>query len=261
MARISYLGTCSGTEPMAGMHHCSFVLETGGRSYWFDAGECCAHTAYTGGIDLMRTEALFISHPHPDHTAGLPHLLFCMNKLCGRYKKRLVNENRLEIFLPDLRILEAVTYLAASGGRLCFDTVPHTVSDGPVFQNERLRVSALHNRHLGTKDGEDGVWHSFSYLIETEGRRILFSGDVKEPCELDALIGDGVDLLIMETGHHAVRDVCEYALSRPVGALCFNHHGREILEHREDAEEICRAYAARSGISIKLCCDGMQEEI
>ena len=67
MARIHFLGTCSGTEPMPGMHHCSWVLEVGEYYYWFDGGESCAYTAHTSGMDVMRTRALFVSHPHLDH--------------------------------------------------------------------------------------------------------------------------------------------------------------------------------------------------
>ena len=69
--KIYYLGTCSGTEPMKGTHQTSFVIEIDGALYWFDAGEGCAHTAVTvAGLDITKTEALFISHPHIDHTGG-----------------------------------------------------------------------------------------------------------------------------------------------------------------------------------------------
>ena len=61
MFKIHFLGTCSGTEPMPDMHHCSIVMEIGAAIYWFDAGENCSHRAYTTGIDIMKTRALFIS--------------------------------------------------------------------------------------------------------------------------------------------------------------------------------------------------------
>ena len=39
MLKFTFLGTCSGTEPMPERHHQSFVVEVGGLYYWFDAGE------------------------------------------------------------------------------------------------------------------------------------------------------------------------------------------------------------------------------
>ena len=53
--KIYFLGTCSGTEPIAGMHHCSLVFEINGAYYWFDAGESCAYTAHTSGMDIMKS--------------------------------------------------------------------------------------------------------------------------------------------------------------------------------------------------------------
>lgn len=50
--RITFTGTCSGTEPMAGRHHCSFVIEHNLGVYWFDAGECCSHTGYLAREDV-----------------------------------------------------------------------------------------------------------------------------------------------------------------------------------------------------------------
>lgn len=261
MVKIHFLGTCSGTEPMPGMHHCSLVLEVNGALYWFDAGENCAHTAYTSGIDVMKTEALFVSHPHIDHVGGLANLFSCMNKLNNRYGQTLPNDNTLEVFFPDAALLAAIRTVAVGSvsGRMRFQLNEHGLRDGVIFEDRHLRVTACHNQHL-RESGENG-WHSFSFLLEAEGRRIVFSGDVREPCELDGLIGDGVDVLIMETGHHKVIDVCCYASSRGVGKLRFNHHGREIIEGRAEAEALVAAYAEEHGFSIRICHDGMTEEL
>ena len=126
---------------------------------------------------------------------------------------------------------------------------PHQVYDGLVFEDERIRVTAHHTRHLG-EDGSNG-WHSFSYLIETEGKRILFSGDVKTPAELDPQIGGGVDLVIMETGHHKVMSVLDFLKDRPIRKLVFNHHGREILADRGAANEKIK----ESGLPAEILSD------
>lgn len=260
--RIHFLGTCSGTEPMAGMHHCSFVLEIGCALYWFDAGESCSYTAYTSGIDIMKTEALFVSHPHIDHIGGLANLLFCMDKLNSRYGKRLPNDNSLEVFFPDPAVFAAIKTVAAGNTdmRLRFDINEHGLTDGVVFEDERLRVTALHNGHMKDSDGTD-VFRSFSFLLEAEGKRIVYSGDVKAISELDALLYGGADVLIMETGHHRVTDVCEYASANRVKKLRLNHHGREIIEDRQSAEQWISEYTEGHDTSILLCYDGMVEDL
>ncbi|MBQ9116347.1 MAG: MBL fold metallo-hydrolase [Clostridia bacterium] len=260
MAVIRYLGTCSGTEPMAGMHHCSWMLETDGAIYWFDAGEGCAYTAYTAGVDIMKTRALFISHPHIDHVGGLSHLLFCFNKLIVREGSRLPNGNKLEAYISDHELFNAAKTVATSGssGKLHYDISLNSIEDGVLYVDENVKITALHNRHL-KGDGENGKWHSFSYLIETEGKRIIFSGDLTAPSELDPLLINGADILLMETGHHKVSDVCEYAADKKIGALRFHHHGREILEGRERAESFVSEFSAAHGFDIKLCYDGMTD--
>ena len=236
---------------MPGRHHTSFVIEINDRYYWFDAGENCSHAAYTSGIDVNRVRAVFISHMHIDHVGGLANLIFTIRKVSNRTRTLHINNNSYDIFVPDLEKFEPIK-LMGNGyrDRANVDICEHQVSDGLVFEDENIRVCAIHNDHL-RESGKNG-WHSYSYLIKAEGKRIVFSGDVHYPDELDPLIENGCDILIMETGHHAVRDVCEYARSRGVKKLLFNHHGREILSDIAAAEE----KAASMQVDAKVLNDG-----
>jgi ribonuclease BN (tRNA processing enzyme) len=253
MSKITLLGTCSGTEPMPNMHHCSIIFEVNDSLYWFDCGESAVYNAFTSGVDILSTRAVFISHMHFDHIGSLSHLIFTVQKMYSIYKLKLKHGDSINFYLPENSIFDSIKEIAGSkrARPFKFGMNETTVADGPVYSDENIKVTAHHNTHL-KENGENG-WHSFSYLIETCDKRIVYSGDVGAPEELDALIGDGCDILIMETGHHKVQNVLTFAENRNIGALYFNHHGREILGDRAAAE----AFAASSKANATIAHDGL----
>ena len=253
MIKLIFLGTGSGTESMPNRHHSSFVMEVDGTLYWFDAGENCSHRAHTSGMDLTRVRAIFLSHMHIDHTGGLANLLFTINKITRMHKIPHINNNSYDVYVPDLdpfHAIQRIAFYPSVEANTRVAIAAHEVKDGLVFEDENLRVTAFHNTHL-KETGENG-WHSYSYRIEVDGKVLVFSGDVGSPAELDACIAGGCDCLIMETGHHKLSDVCEYAAQQGVGRMLLTHHHRNMMKDMAAAE----AFVAAQPISARLMHDG-----
>ena len=229
--KITILGSCAGTEPMPGRQHTSLVVQHAGNVYWIDAGEGCARTAHLMGIDLLNVPAIFITHPHMDHVGGLANLLWTFRKLNSRRPERPLDNQPIRLLMPELRIWEGVQVLL--GGPNLFDTgltieAVH-YQDGHIFDDGNLRVQALHNLHMGQPAGDNG-WMSYSLRIEADDQTVVISGDVGDIRDVEPILPN-CDLLLMETGHHQVENVCRYIADRndQIGHLAFYHHGRAIL--------------------------------
>ena len=250
--KLYFLGTCAGTEPMPQRKHASFALETGDRIYWFDAGEGCSYTAHNLGIDLLKVNKVTISHPHIDHTGGLANLIWNIRKM--HWVKQSVSMDDIDIFLPDPGIWGGVMgLLHCSEGSFALENHlhPHPIQDGILFDDGTVRVTALHNLHVAPRDAQ---WLSYSFLIESCGKKLVYSGDVKDYSELDPLIAGGCDGLIIETGHFGIDDVYAYAHSKDIDKVFFTHNGREILNHPDESIRKVHQYFGDKAV---ICHDGM----
>lgn len=248
--KICIFGSCSGTEPFPDRHHTAWALEKDGRVYWFDAGECCAHTAHLMGVDLLSVSDIFISHPHMDHTGGLPHLLWSIGKLYARTKVA-PKFGDVTVYTPVEDVFRGAMTMLETSDRV--DKMPYRVLCRRITEAELLRaedivVAAKHNLHMAPTD--EG-YRSFSFVIDAEGRRIVYTGDVASLEEMNALVADGCDVLLCETGHHKPTEICALAKTRGVGHVYFLHHGRYIMQNCEEALAECRAILP----NVTLCRD------
>ena len=240
--KIHIFGCLSGTEPMPGKHHTAWALEKDGALYWFDAGDGCGDTAHLMGLDVRRIRRIFISHSHIDHTGGLPHLLSVIRKLVSRDPDGPAAD--VEIDAPDPEVVDAALTLMRRRETLpaklniSFRRIEH---GGVLFDDDGIRVECIPNGHLAKKP--DGEFASFSFLIKAEGKRIIFSGDVKSWQDYEVFLQDGCDLLMMESGHHSppkVSGELKEAGYR-IGQLLFLHHGREFLADEAGTQAKCSA--------------------
>lgn len=247
-------GTSAGTQPFPGFHHTSSAVETENGLYFIDAGECCAYTAHLSGVDLLKTKAVFITHPHMDHVGGLANLLWYVRKLGFVRKKPLTENDSIYIYTPCRETVDGVMKLLANTEGHFETKHKHVICDtdeGTCFDNGDIKITARHTDHMPP---ENGRYTSYSYKVEAEGKTVVFSGDTRLE-DFERTVPAYCDALFAETGHHQIEDVCEALkkYGKNVGRLFFTHNGGYIMEDPAAAEERVRK---AFGDSFAVCRDG-----
>ncbi len=226
--KIHFLGTLSGLWPIENRRHESMIIEINDTYYLFDAGERCSKTAYLMGLDLEKIKKIVISHPHMDHIGGLGMMLYDI-KMQSIWQNKPPKYSDIDLYIcednPWLAYDKILNFSKKWDGGLRVNY--HKITDGVVFEDENIRVTAFHNYHLG--EPKDGKWRTYSFIIEAEGKKVVYTADIKTYEEMDSLIGDGCDALIGETGHHNYVEVCDYLRGKNIKNLFFTHHGRSII--------------------------------
>lgn len=241
--KLYIFGSCSGTEPHPGRRYTAWALEKDeGEILWFDAGGGCAATAYEMGLNPLRIGAIFLSHPHLDHTAGLPELFQTIVK--ERWLRRQSAPHRLRFYASVREVLRGALLLVgedAANGESALEVTEFPLAAGELYCDADLSVEALPNAHMPPRNN---VPRSWSFRICCGKCRIVYTGDIRSLDEIAPWLAEGCDLLMLETGHHRAAELCceLKAGGVEIGELLFLHHGVEILA--DPAGEKAKADAA-----------------
>ena len=213
--KITFLGTSHGV-PAADRYCSCTMIETGGARYFLDAGAPLIDIRLRRGVDLDSVRAIFTTHIHGDHTNGIPALA----DLFSWYFKT----TSVDIYMTEQRGIDAFSEMirTVEGGldeaRVRF----RLMTADTVYEDENLRVTPFPTQHLA-----DAGRPAYSYLIEAEGRKALFSGDLsqrlgKGDFPAYALEHD-VDLMVCEMAHFDVEHALPYLGKCRAKTLLFNH--------------------------------------
>jgi len=202
--RLVTLGTRAGPNPTVGRAQSSNLLVVNGTPYVIDAGDGVTRRLTRLGTNFRAIDAIFITHPHSDHTSGLGAL---MSVIYDANRTSPVNifgppgtgasvQGLLDFLMvnSDIRISDGTKVIAANK---IFSG--HDTGAGKIFQDANVTVTAAENTHFHFQPGSPGYgkYKSYSYRFDTPDRSVIFTGDTG-PSDAVALLAKGADLLVTE---------------------------------------------------------------
>lgn len=189
----------------------SLFLQVGEKTYIMDAGAPISALLDRYDIPHNTVKAVFITHGHTDHINGLP--AFCSELMWWIGYQ----DSDPAFFYPEQTCLDAVAAWCAQIGECRRTRLNSCVYEpGVIFDDGTIRVTALQNKHTA---------RSFSFLVEAEGKRLFFSGDLGYGFgEYLSLLGDETyDLVVCEGAHHDPGTVNRMLLQTKTKRLVINH--------------------------------------
>lgn len=243
--RITFFGTSHGI-PEAG-RRCSSTMITVGTGdtavrYFIDMGTQPIEQMTDRGIKPETVRSIFITHMHGDHANGLVSYV----DLCSWYYTR----HGFEVFLPEIKAAEALKSWVHAVQVEVRDNIHFSEThEGQIYDDGTIRVTAYRTKHCSV---------SYSYLVEAEGKRVLFTGDLKNPTidfPCAAMQDEAVDLAICEAAHFGAQAYEEIFKEGKIRRAIINHYPPNKIPG------VYELMSAVAPMPVSLANDGLEIEL
>lgn len=258
--RLILLGTAAGPIARKTRSQPASAIQIGSNIYLIDAGDGVARQIVSANMRLSQVRAIFLTHLHFDHTAGLAPLLGyiwldpAVAKLDiygppgtvafveGAVRYLDVSQQLFAVQLPKMRSL---VELAAPR------EIDLSVSK-TIFENDEVRVTAVENSHFVSVQTKDRLptMGSYAFRFDTKDKSIVFTGDTG-PSKAVELLAEGADILVSEViDVEAVMEMlrARYGATDAELAAQLAHH----LEEHLSPEEVGKLAAAAGVKTVVL---------
>ena len=208
------LGTSHGATELG--RSCSVnLVEVDGSYYVFDCGGNVETKMKDLGMPFENIRAVFISHMHEDHAGSL-------SAIVKRFSHYIKEERSVKIFMPEEEGIKAFkSWVAALHTTKNLHRVGYElISAGEIYRDELITVTAIATRHvLG------GAFPSYAFMIEAEGKRLLYTGDLAADFSdyPEVLLREDFDLVVSELVHFKLESNLDTIKRTRTKKLVFTH--------------------------------------
>lgn len=211
--KLYTLGTSHGATEVG--RACSAnLLAVGNNYYLFDCGGNTEGKMTDLGLPIDQIRAVFITHMHEDHTGTL-------SAIVKRFTNYHPKAQPITIFLPEESGIAAFQHWL-SALHIMFEgrTMFQPVTVGKIYEDEAVTVTAIATAHMF-----NGKFPSFAYLIEAEGKKMLYTGDLASDFHdyPQILMEENFAAVLCELVHFKVENNLETIAKTKTKKIIFTH--------------------------------------
>ncbi|MBQ6708049.1 MAG: ribonuclease Z [Clostridia bacterium] len=207
--RITFIGTSHGVPEAHRKCSCT-MIEVGGNIYFVDMGTHAIEGMRDRNLPIEAVKGIFITHMHGDHSNGLIPFI----DICNWF---FIDTDPL-ICIPNIEAVDIIKKwqditLVSPLREFRFKET----KEGVIFDDGVLKVTAVATQHC---------LNSYSYILEAEGKTVLFTGDLRNPgIDFPApAMERELDLAICEAAHFSALDYLPVFEKCKIRKVCINHN-------------------------------------
>lgn len=265
--KITFLGTSHGVAEK-NRFLSSTLITVGDNNYIIDTGAPIMTLLQNYDVKFDSIKGMFITHTHFDHTVGFIDFFAELNifdwfhklnipmlvpdeRLFNNMFRFLVDCPEFEFPVKTLHYKEKPIFSENFEGPIKLSKY----SEGVIFDDGIIKVTAIPNKHRD---------NSYSFYIEAEGKKFVFSGDLwHDMPDYPKVITDredDLDFLVLEAAHtdFSKPETVELVRKSKVKKIFINHRGPvlnpknvidDFAEKLKDKIEVIDSY---DGLSVEI---------
>lgn len=236
--KLTFIGSSHGV-PEAHRKCSCLMVEVEKNIYFVDMGTSVIEPLQNRGIPVDAVKGIFISHMHGDHINGLVSFVDLLN-----WFFRSADPT---VCLPDLSAAEVIRQwlkVTLNNGQKEIRYAP--IHSGEIFNDGLLKVTAFPTLHCPD---------SFAFLLEAEGKSILYTGDLNRPGVDFPQVAQTrpLDLVICEAAHFPATEYQPILEKCQIHRLCVTHYSpRYHYSALELAQRHPEVFLATDDLEISL---------